>query len=338
MKKKISRRLICLITAGILLLSTIVVVAIEGSPYETFKRTVFQALTEENLTLQSELTMKFNGEVIESDGRTLINSEVGRISKGFDNRTVIEYNNLHIESPIWGEEIWHSARIQMHTWRTNNSLLGDMGIGVEDLNSARFRFAEAFIDLVVGDVRNNFTMNSVDGGRRVGVAINHNQLPEIIRLGIDVALEDSLRWHYKRDLKREDFRYPQDIPIRNITLNRLSVDADIDNADNLKYLNVHANVTTVDIFGDEGTFEFSFVVEFSDIGTSVVEIPIPGAVELFTPEFFEHKTGSRHGSLFFRLNADGSVNLDSLATIPPRNARFEEIYGQRYELCDDEEE
>jgi len=336
MKRKISRRMVCLITAGILLLSTIVVVAIEGSPYETFKRTVFQALTKENFTLQGELTVKFNGEVIEYESGTLISSEVGRINKGFDNRTLIEYNNLHIESPMWGEEIWHSVRAQGQSWRINNSFLGEMGIGVEDLNSARFRFAEAFIDLVVGDVRNNFTMSSVDGGRRVGVAINHNQLPEIVRLGIDVILEDSLRWRDESDLRREYFLYPQYIPIRNITLNRLSIYADIDDADNLKYFNINVNVTTVNIFGDEGIFEFSFVAEFSDIGTSVINVPIPGAVELFTPEFFEYKTGSRHGSLFFQLNADGSVNLDSLATISPRNARFEEVYGQRYELYDDE--
>jgi len=321
--KKIKVRLVCLIVASVMLVGAVTVAAIEGSPYETLKNAFFNALTNENFTVKGEMTITFNGEVYEEEKFHFISTETGTVNFDLSRTRDIFNDNFHFNSgaleiyPVTmlsdGEQ-WYAVR----TMRTSNARAGGL-IPAEELGSARFRFMELLVDLFVGDLRNNMYMSSNDGIRRVSGAISHNQLPEVVRVGVYMLVEESQRWHNSNFDSRDDFHSPMDIPIQSLTFNRISGDADIDAAGNLLYLNANVNLTTVDIFGYSNVIEFSAVVNFSDIGTSIVQSPIEGALELFTPEFMYEQLGRRYGIAYFTRNADGSINIESLTTAWPRS-------------------
>jgi hypothetical protein len=149
-------------------------------------------------------------------------------------------------------------------------------------------------------------------------------LPEILRVGIDMLVEENLRWYGGDFGEREDFRNPMDIPFKSLTINRISGEADIDDQGNLLYFSTYASITIVNVFGDSNHIEFNATLNFSDIGTSVVQTPISGVAELITPEFMEREFGRiYHLNVYFTSNADGSINSDSVTTTWPgeRNVR-----------------
>jgi len=319
--KKIKARLICLIVAGVMLVGAVTVAAIEGSPYETLKNAFLNALTSENFTVKGEMTITFNGEIYEQEVFHYIHTEAGSVdlagARGaFNDSFRFSTEGLEIY-PVYrssGGEQWYAAR----TTRTGSMRAGGL-IPAEELGSARFRFMELLVDFFVGDLKNNMFMSSNDGVRRVSGAISHNQLPEIVRVGIYMIVEESQRWHSGDFGSRDDLRHPMDAPIQSLTVNRISGDADIDADGNLLYLNANINLTTVDVFGYSNVIEFSLIINFYGIGTSVVQSPVDGAIELFTPEFMYEEFGRRYGVVYFMRNADGSINMGSITTAWPRS-------------------
>jgi hypothetical protein len=159
-------------------------------------------------------------------------------------------------------------------------------------------------------------MTTSGGVRSVTGTITHNQLPEIFRVGLDVLVEESQRWH-NPDRQREDFIHPMDAPIQSIDFNRIHGDADIDAEGNLLHLSGHVDMSVTSIFGDVNTIDIAFELNFSDIGTSGLESPIPGAAELFTPEFLISldttiRSGRGGFMAYFTRNADGTINEESI--------------------------
>jgi len=317
--KKIKARLVCLIVAGVMLAGAITVAAIEGSPYETLKNAVFNSLTNENFTVKGEMTMTVNGEIYEQEFVHYVHTETGSVDLA---RTRGIFNdNFHFSTdtleiyPVYrssGGEQWYAAR----TARTSSSRAGGL-VPAEELDSARFRFMELLVDFFIGDLKNNMYLSSNDGIRRVSGAISHNQLPEIVRAGIYMVIEESQRWYNGDFGSRDGFGHPMNVPIQSLVFNRISGDADIDAAGNLLYLNAYANITTVDVFGYSNVIEVSAIFNFTDIGTSEVESPVYGAVELFTPEFMYEEFGRRYGIVYFMRNADGSIDQESITTAWP---------------------
>jgi len=332
MRKKIKARLVCLIVAGVMLVGAVTVAAIEGSPYETLKRAALTALTNENFTVQGEMTISLNGEVYETQRIHYVQTEtcfadLARVRRAVEDGFFFSTENLEIYPVLQMTELWYAAR----TTRGNH-FRGAGLLSAEELDTARFRFMELMIDLMVGDLKNNMFMSSSDGVRRVSGAISHSQLPEIVRLGIYMAIEENLRWYDEDFGVREDFRHPMDIPVQNVTVNRISGNADIDAEGNLLYISVYANITTMDVFGGSNVIQLSAVLNFSDIGTSVVESPIEGAVELFTSEFMYERFGRRYITVYFTRNADGSVNRESITTTWPAQLYMPEEEMHLYAL------
>jgi hypothetical protein len=305
----------CLGVAATLLTGALTVTAINGSPYEVFKNAVFNALTYENVTMRAEFVASVNGveearesiQIIFGDHATKEYSDWG-FTFSTDGLTV---SNSGILSPCGSQ--WYSAR----TIRTNSSpRLSNRftGITANDLNSAQFRFFELFIDLMVGDLKNNLTMSSSNGVRTVNGTITHSQLPEIIKVGIDLMLEQSRSWYRGNYGSPDDFRHPLDVPIRSFNLNHVNGTADIDAAGNLLFVNVDVKFTVVDVFGRSNYVELEVEMNFTDIGTSDPQSPIPNVVEIFTPEFLYENFGRRYNVVYFLLNEDGTVDLDSITT------------------------
>ena len=320
MRKSVIVRMVCLAVAGVLLTGALALAAVNGSPYERLKNAFLEAVTYTNVTIEGEMSVIFNGEVYEAERVHMIVSDAGHVelygSLDEPDRFFYNSNGLQIRPSYMTADgtQWYTASI------VRNSSPNHWGpmLTPEERNSAQFRFAELLIDLIVGDLKNNLTMSTSDGITRVSGAVTHNQLPEIIRLGIDIIVEESQNWHRGDFGVREDFKSPMDIPIQNLTINRIRGDADIDEQGNLIYLDIYASVTVVNVFGDSNHIEFKVTMDFTDIGTSVVQSPISGVAELLTPEFMESQFGAVYNRpVYFTLKADGSIDSESVTTTWP---------------------
>jgi len=324
----------CLIISGVMLTGALTVAAINGSPYETLKNAIFNVLSYENFVMEGEFTLTLNGEVEEHDTIHLIVTENGSLEIEM-NRFTLTYNDIMFGRAYNSSGVqWYSARVDR--WGSMSHL---PAITYADRNSAQGQFIELFVDIMAGDLKNNMYMTTNDGIRTISGAITHNQLPELVRLGIEMVIEQSRSWYGGDYGTRDDFRHshPMDIPIRSFTFDHISGEAKVDAMGNLLFLSGNAQATIVNVFGDINTIEVDITLSFSEIGTAIIEHPLTAAAMLFTPEFFEYEFGRRYVTLYFTLNDDGTMNRESLTDIWPgnlshRNSIVESISDY---LCDD---
>ena len=318
MKKRISTRAICLLIAGIMLIGALTVSAVNGSPYENLKNAVFDALFLENFTMEMELTARIDGQVQEhtwarhyfGDNSNLQITGVSSISEDFHR---MNYNSDYFRintmiPPIDGQQ-WYSVNRQFsHTTRARS--MGHEMFGVAGRSSNQLRLAEVVLDLLVGDLKNNLTMTSQsDGSRRISGAITESQVPEIVRLLIDIAIDEQQRWNSPNQT-RDDFRNSWEAPMRSITIDRVQGRADIDEDGNLVYGNILGVATGVTIFGDTHVFEVEVTITITDIGTTVPAAAFQDAYDLFEEAFAA--ISNRHSNmLVFTLDEDGNVDPES---------------------------
>jgi len=308
-----------------MLTGSLLVAAVNGSPYETLKNAIFDAMAYDNVTIEGQVQMTFNGEIMESERIHMIISETGSLEflynlNGDDHNGRFSYitDGLRINSQVYtdgsGNE-WYSAWVS--PWASPNGFM--IGAMPENRDSAQFRFMELLLDIMVGDLQNHITMSTSGGVRNITGTITHNQLPEIVRLGLDVLIEENQRWSHNT-ATRDSFRNPWEIPMRAIHFNRIHGDAQVDAAGNLLYLHGYISMSVTNIFGDVNTMEFVLDFNFLDIGTSTPQSPVPGAAELFTHEFMLENFGvntRNNPTLHFLRNADGTINEDSITTTWP---------------------
>ena len=355
MKKRISTRVICLLVALALLTGALMVSAINGSPYEALKNAALDALFFENVTIEMEAVLRVDGEVYE---QTQMRYEIG------DDRTLtFEVDGdqpLHIsyETPYFRLNTsvvtedgiqWYAIRRQNNIHR-RNSIGYDMFGAAGGRNSNQLRLVEVLVDLFVGDLKNNFVISSYGNDmRRVTGAVTESQLPEIIRVLIDLGIEESTSWRNTDNMSREDFSHVLDIPITGLTINRVQITADIENNGHLRTANITGQVTIENIFGDTHVLDAEFNLAFSDIGTTMPASPFPGVHELFAPDFFANVGGGTGLSrtLYFALDADGNINVDSITPNWPvawslgnerGETQLEDEYANEYNPAYDENE
>ena len=328
MRKNFKARVICLAVAGVMLTGSLALAAINGSPYQALRDATLNAMLLENATIDTTLTVDIDGLRIESQNSRMIFTQDGSVNLTVDEFGEITSLNYEVDglriNTIWMQDRdtiqWYSANLRnTQTNPTTFNSFGNAstisGFAPEDFDSAMFRFGEMLFSLIVGDLKHNLYITNQGGHRHVSGAITHNQLPELIQLGIEAAIESSHNFNAAHPRTRADYLNPLEAPMSSFVLDRAYVDSEIDSSGNLIYLRLGGSATITTIFGDSGTAIVSAYVRFSDIGTSVVKSPIPGAAELFTPEFMEENFGRRYNqTVHFTLNADGTINLDSLTT------------------------
>jgi len=332
MRKSRLVRIVCLIVAGALLTGAIAVAAVMGSPYETLKNAVFDTLmTATNFTMEAEITMTLNGVVEENVRSVVIRGDYAEVSWSYSDGESwgmhytsdrISIHPTHRPGGIWqSDPQWYSANISPEGWGVRGTFGGTMlplgilgGAGATDRSSASFRFMELLIDVFVGDLQNNLSMSMVDGNRRVTGEFTGRQMPEILRVGIDMMIENQLNWMNTDNMRVEDFPMPMSAPIQGVVINRVRGTADVDNDGNLTYLNAYAMVTMTDIFDRVNVAELAIVLRLTDFGTSDPDAVFGDAVEFLLDEF-GHTT--HHRGVFFTRNPDGAINRDSVTDVWP---------------------
>ena len=408
MKKSVKIRVFSLVIAAVLLGGALTVAAVMGSPYETLKKALLNATTYRNVTVENWANIAINGETYETQKTSSVNGDGATLSYYFENgEPSYSYysGSLNIYRSYVGEDQtqWYSAYVQSPTINSySNTLPYRIGwvpaLTPEDLGSAQMRFAELAVDALVGDLKNNFIMDSTNGIRKISATLTEAQIPELAKAGLDVLVEQSGNWYYdwknvlvdgeyvqeqitiKNGTKtvraykqavrpmtaeeqvnwdngelyvwgddyydvvwidgiwyiaqspqelaetytapvtREDFDKTDDplsIPMQSLTINYLHGEAEVDSDGNLLSIDFEAKATIVNVLGDINVVEFNGGMNFSEIGTSEAVCPIPGAEQLLTSDYMQANFGCYFGTVYFKLNADGSINAASVTTTYP---------------------
>ena len=198
MKKSVKIRLFSLVVAAAILGGAVTAAAIMGSPYETLKYAVLDALTERNSTIDGAMTTSVNGVQMETAKMFAIQGDDSSLvyrfdSEGNNDGFLYSTNGLSINSLGFamddGTE-WYSANVypsDIYRPRTGMASF----FSNEERNSAAMRFFELLADAVIGDLKNNITMTSENGIRRIQGTLTESQVPELVKAGLDMLVEQS---------------------------------------------------------------------------------------------------------------------------------------------------
>ncbi|MCL1819979.1 MAG: hypothetical protein FWG36_04900 [Oscillospiraceae bacterium] len=246
MKKSKLIRVSCLAVALVILTAALAVAALYGSPYDTLKNSIFDTLIRKDMTVEMTSTIHVNGVLLsdnyskntigsdssveingrpgEDDYRFSYSSRVLSINRGYKDKDGPQWYTAYI-SPGAGEYYGHSNA-------------GLFGLSAEDRNSAQFRFYELLLDALVGDLKNNVTMSSENGIRKISGSLTDNQLPALAKAGIDLMIEQRSGYHYSENLisfdgktrvyesKRIDSNGMADVTRTRQTLTRIANESD----------------------------------------------------------------------------------------------------------------
>jgi len=319
-----------------MLVGALTVSAINGSPYENLKNAAINALFYDNFSFEGAFMLHVDGQVhTESRFRGYFGNESNLTISSLESESFpTGLENVFYTNPQFRVQTlnlsdfdieWYMASRQSNAFTFQQSI-GHEIFGVAGRDSNHLRLAELAIDFLAGDLKNNLAMGSYDGNRRISGAITESQLPELVRVLIDIAIEEQLRagrWGANDNLQRSDFEDVLSTPIRSFALDRIQMHADIDDYGNLLYFNMLGIATIENIFGDTHVVEASSSMRFFDIGTTVPESPIYGITETLEG-LFAHFDGipelnmTRNRSLFFALDDEGNIIPESVSMDFPR--------------------
>ncbi|MCL2405631.1 MAG: hypothetical protein FWC92_08810 [Defluviitaleaceae bacterium] len=329
MKKRISTRAICLVIAAVMLIGALTVSAINGSPYENLKNAAINALFYENYSVEGEFVIRVDGQVLEQSSiRNYVDSEsmlsmVSNREGGYRiSYTTPDFRlnpiTFRQSDELYDDNVvqWHFAQRAQPGQNLMHNSVGYVMFGQAGRDSNYLRLAELAIDLFVGDLKNNLTMSAQgDDIRRISGAITESQLPEAVRLIINIAIDEQLRWA-DTSRAREDFNHTLEVPIRDLAIDRIQGHADIDGYGNLLYVSFLGRATIENILGDTHVVEVEGALRFFDIGTTVPVNPFEGAQEILE-EYF----GRMHNQVFFTLDEDGNIDLASITNRWPTDVQ-----------------
>lgn len=123
-----------------------------------------------------------------------------------------------------------------------------------------------------------------------------------------------------------DYENVLDQPMESAAIDYMSGTAHVNKEGYLTDMSATARFMVTTIFGETHEIEVVVDVVCENMGSTVVECPIPGIDGIFTAELFEsfYSTGDEYskdysyngyyGNLYFRLNADGTVDQSSITT------------------------
>ncbi|MCL2385922.1 MAG: hypothetical protein FWC89_00080 [Defluviitaleaceae bacterium] len=337
MKKKLSIRVICLVVAGMMLSGVLMVSAINGSPYEVLKSAVFDALFYDDFTINGEGIIRIDGEVME---QATIHESVNSNAR-FYQQYIYEVDATGIASTFMNMNYeTHGLRVRTsrnhettditdgrivyraETYGPNNfflqpTLASATTMGFSELeniqrDSNAMRLFELGIDMLVGDMRNHLSMTSQsDGTQRISGTIAGHQIPELLRLLIDIQIESNYTG-WGRTFVVQEHHTVLDIPLRSMDINRVSIEAVVDSAGNLTYFWFRFEADIVNMLGHTHAVDLEMGIYISEVGTSNPQSPIPNLTDVFMRDFMYENFGRRNMSVFFSLDENGYIDVDSI--------------------------
>jgi len=121
---------------------------------------------------------------------------------------------------------------------------------------------------------------------------------------------------------------PFDLPMQSLVINYVRGDAQVDSNGNLTFLELSGAATVTDVFGNVNEIDIKGTVNFSDVGTSNPVCPVPGAEQVLVYDKLKERFGTDYGYIYayFKLNADGTIDEDSITTMYPGETYSPKVY------------
>lgn len=190
MKKSFFARLICLAAAGLVLCSALIAAAVSGSPYEVLKRSLLDLSQMKDLTLKTEYKVFLDGSQVGEESQIAFQGSKRRLNYSGD-YDYMSYNSEAFNLNTWGGyedgEIWYSA--QSPGYERDSSVFN---LGSDSYS----RFAELLLDLVVGDLKNNVSMNQDGDIRNISGTLTAAQIPELYNAALEFILTQNAQSRY----------------------------------------------------------------------------------------------------------------------------------------------
>ena len=206
---------VCL-AVGLVVLTTAVYANYDNANgYNNYKSAIKQlAFEEENYTAEMVVSMEVDGKVLERGTVKM------KMEKGKKNTVNLSENprsneatreTYTYETP--GKQVnYYSADNTYWESNYNNSFSGNSTtitplIPRDDTSSKKAtRFAELFIDTMIGDLKNNVVLISdEDGLKNYGVTLSKEQVPELINAGLSLMFAGADRQYFDGQVDYEDW-------------------------------------------------------------------------------------------------------------------------------------
>jgi hypothetical protein len=114
------------------------------------------------------------------------------------------------------------------------------------------RFMQLLADALIGDLKNNITMSSSGGIRLIRSTFTESQIPELVKAGIDVFIEQSGNWHYDWNESLVDGKYiNEQIRIDGSGMKTVTVHSQDVRPMNAAEQEAWENNTLYEIYGDQ---------------------------------------------------------------------------------------
>jgi hypothetical protein len=211
--KRVSVRIVVFVLASIVLAGALALAALLGSPYKTLKDAIIEAVSFANLTMEGEIWLTVGGERILFDKSHEINGGSASLHHRFDkdgNPSGFYYTN---ESQAIFKTTEDENGVQWYVAFVDepdphwSEVIGWGLIFPDERGSLRIHLTELFINVLVGDMKNNITQSKKSGIRTIRGTLTENQVPELIKAYIDYLLEDNFAFLDNLDISFDGHEY-----------------------------------------------------------------------------------------------------------------------------------
>lgn len=257
------------IAGGVLLALSVTAFASSSSGYESYKTAVKSIITTENATIDAQYEVKDNGTVIVSGDTVKKLDNTNRSTK--TSATVDGTSKTYESSNANGNFIINDDGKYYQMNKADNKQGNDKREKLSE-SSSSVKLAELVTDTLVGDVKNQF----VKDGDTISVNLEGGQIPELAKLAVSAAAEESSREKDRSNNGKtghdEGFKSAMDkVPsLSNIEVKSISMTATVD-GDTLKDNKVTAVITGRDANGTSHEVTITLNAKISDVGNTKVD-------------------------------------------------------------------
>lgn len=182
--KRLKTMAISAIAGGLLLSFSMAALASTGSGYGSYKEAVKTTMLTENATINAQFEVKDNGAIILSGNS--IDKLDNAASSSKTNLTVAGIAKAFETSTANGTRI---TQVDDKYYSTSGERDGRAERAKLSESSSTAKLMELVVDTLVGDVKNQF----VQDGQTISVNLEGVQIPELARLALSAAVENSSR-------------------------------------------------------------------------------------------------------------------------------------------------
>jgi hypothetical protein len=253
--------------AGALLLScSVVALATTGSGYQSYKDTVKTTmLTTKNATISAQFEVKDNGAIILS----------GNSIQKLDNANSSSKTNLIVAgiTKVYEASESNGTRItrvddQYYSASGDKESAGREERANLSESSSTVKLAEVVVDTLVGDVKNQF----VQDGQTISVNLEGAQIPQLARLALSAAAENSSRMENGKQQNDENMKsIMAAVPkLTNIDVKSIAMTATVDGT-TLKNNQFTIVITGQDANGASHELTITLNGDISNVGNTKID-------------------------------------------------------------------